>query len=932
MRAVGLTVRAILLASAASAAGVAYADETTGPANGQTTSAEQPPALLEEIVVTSSRAALPGFSASTPTTVVGSDVVEREDAANISQVLNEIPGFKQTQSPSANGVKTGTPGTFTADLRGLGAQRTLVLIDGLRAPPTAPATNTSIVDAVDMNNIPTFMVDRVEVVTGGASAQWGSDAVAGVINIRLKDKFEGFQAKLQGGISQRADDANGYAAFLGGTSLFNDRGHFVAGIEFQDDSGLGDIYNRPWSRNEAGIVANSAYATNGLPANIEADHIRTSLSTGGYITSGAYKGNTFNPDGSIRPFQVGSLTSGTQMIGGEGQSLLAGFDMVPATRRVASYSKTSYDISDNVTASFVLSYAWNSVLFHGSSPRITARTISADNVFAPAPLKGTAFGFQENAVDLGNSHLVITNNVPRAVFALNGKIGDSTWTWDAGAEWGADYYHQVIGSATDTANLAYALDAVAGPDGQPICRGVLNGVAAAAGCQPLNLFGQGNASKAAIAYVQQQAGSDSHYYQEDANANIKGEPFSTWAGPVAAAFGVEYRNESQEVTATPLSASNAFLVSGNATPFTGSFNVKEGYVDTIVPLAKDVMLAKSLSFNGAARYEHYSDIGNQHTWKVGLDWQPVDAFRLRATHSVDIRAPQLFELYGGGTLLTNSATYKGKSYTIPQNVTEGNPHLLPETAKTNTYGFVIAPHAGPLAGLSLALDYYDIKIDQAIVSLSAANIAGLCNAGNQAFCNFFTLAPDGVTPTGLFAGTFNLASEQSKGIDLNLAYQTSIPSLFNQPTSLQTTLIGNRTLHSLINTGSGVAIDRAGEQGPQNLGAVPHLTLNMTETLVMGPTRFSAQGQFISRGNIDNTFNTSLATSINNNSIGSMVYLNLYAGYELNDHFEFSASIHNALDRAPPLSPYPNLPDPQYNGQFYDLIGRAFKIAVMYRM
>ena len=129
-----------------------------------------------------------------------------------------------------------------------------------------------------------------------------------------------------------------------------------------------------------------------------------------------------------------------------------------------------------------------------------------------------------------------------------------------------------------------------------------------------------------------------------------------------------------------------------------------------------------------------------------------------------------------------------------------------------------------------------------------------------------------------------------------------------------------------------MAIDRAGEQGPQNLGAVPHLTLNMTETLVMGPTRFSAQGQFISRGNIDNTFNTSLATSINNNSIGSVVYLNLYAGYELNDHFEFSASIHNALDRAPPLSPYPNLPDPQYNGQFYDLIGRAFKIAVMYRM
>src|SRR3569833_1983902 len=181
-----LTVTCLLLAGAAGA----YADEAAS----QATAAQ--PALLEEIVVTSSRAALPGFSASTPTTVVGSEAIERENAPNIAQVLDEIPGFKQTQSPAANGVKTGTPGSYTADLRGLGGQRTLVLVDGVRVPPTAPATNSSVVAAVDLNTIPALLVDRVEVVTGGASAQWGSDAVAGVVNIRLKSKFKGFQAKV----------------------------------------------------------------------------------------------------------------------------------------------------------------------------------------------------------------------------------------------------------------------------------------------------------------------------------------------------------------------------------------------------------------------------------------------------------------------------------------------------------------------------------------------------------------------------------------------------------------------------------------------------------------------------------------------------------------------------------------------------------------
>ena len=165
-----------------------------------------------------------------------------------------------------------------------------------------------------------------------------------------------------------------------------------------------------------------------------------------------------------------------------------------------------------------------------------------------------------------------------------------------GYEWGMDRYHQIIENATAGPNLAFALDAIEGPGGQPVCRATQAGTAfnaAAAGCVPLNLFGDGAPSAAAIAYVQQTAGSDSHYGQTDATANIKGTPVSTWAGPVAVAFGAEYRNESQNATASPQSAADAFLISGNANPFTGSFNVKEGYIDTLVPLLRRTSRSRS---------------------------------------------------------------------------------------------------------------------------------------------------------------------------------------------------------------------------------------------------------------------------------------------------------------------------------------------------
>lgn len=923
------------------------AQQAPVPASGGAQQGAAPVGLIEveEVIVTSSRAALPGFSASTPTTVVSGSIIAREGAQNLAQVLDNVPGFKNFQSPAANGVKTATPGTSTADLRGLGGQRTLVLVDGLRAPPTAPTTNTSVVSAVDLNTIPALMVDRVEVVTGGASAQWGSDAVAGVVNVILKTDFEGLQVKTQAGRSQRGDAESQYFGVLGGLHFGGDRGRLVVSAEYQNDDGLGDLYERDYANREAQVITNGASATNGLTPLIKSDNVHTSLGAGGTITGPAnfiYRGYTFNPGGqTVRPFQQGSLVSGVQMIGGEGLSTVTGLDQIPSVQRVASYARAAFDFTDSITGTLALSYAESEGVIHGSLPRLTGRTIQQDNAFLPSDVRAamvtagiTSFGFQKNAFDLGNSRTEVTDKVPRAIASLKGSLGSSEWTWDVNYEHGQDRYTQEVANATNNVALGFALDAVADPvTGNIVCRATLPGAAfraAAAGCVPINLFGDGTPSAQAMAYVQNTGTSESRYKQNDASANIKGKPFETWAGPVAVAAGLEYRKESQDVTANALAASGVFLGAGNALPYNGDFNVKEGYVDTIVPLITDLAFAKALTFSGAFRYEDYSNIGNQNTWKAGFDYKPVSSVRLRATRSKDIRAPQLFELFGGGQAITNTVSVRGFTANIPINVTLGNPNLQGEDATTTTGGIVFSP-SGVLQGLTTSIDYYDVKIDNAISSLSTTTIATLCTLGNQQFCNFFTFNPATGAPTALNATTLNVASIQTKGIDFELAYTNGLPEMFGQAASFAASVRGTYTLHSYVNTGGGAAtIDRADENGPQNLAATPRMRLNLSQTLNLGKLSFTAQELFLSAGQLDNTFNTVPNLVINDNTVPSITYVNLFGTYDATEHLQFFLSVRNALDKEPPLSPNPNLPVPPFNGQYYDVVGRSYRLGLQY--
>src|SRR5690606_27389618 len=279
---------------------------------------------------------------------------------------------KGTRNPNSNAVNTESPGQWTADLRGLGGQRTLVLVDSSRIVPFAPASNLSVPTTTDLNLIPTLMIERVEVVTGVESAQYCSAAVSGVENILRRREFDGVRVRAQSGISEEGDAEQKRVGVLGGWNSQDGRGHFVFSADWVDQEDVKDIYARDWGRRETMIVA-----TPGTPSLTWGNNVHTALGVGGVINVGrnetntanvpfSLTGYTFDPDGSIRPFQYGyplgpGATSST-MIGGEGESITKGVSLVPGVERASAYARYGYDFSDTlhgyVTAGYSQSYGF----------------------------------------------------------------------------------------------------------------------------------------------------------------------------------------------------------------------------------------------------------------------------------------------------------------------------------------------------------------------------------------------------------------------------------------------------------------------------------------------------------------------------------------------------------------------------------------------
>lgn len=947
---------------------------TVGPDAAPSAVPEQgPSAEPTDIVVTATRIERTGFVAPTPTVVVGAETLRDRAAVNVADVLNEIPSFRRTQAPESGGI--GNTGGNNADLRGLTPTRTLVLLDRMRLP-AVNLPGSTVAGATDLNLIPSALIARVDVVTGGASAAYGSDAIAGVVNLQLNTELTGIRGSVQSGVTDYGDAGDAFASLAGGTAFAGGRGHVVLAGEFNNNDGTG-LFNddRDWGRRNVGTVALGTARPAGLPANLVADNVLFgTLTTGGLITPTA----TSNPAAlrnlqfvvgqngavSTAPFDAGLYQGliGTSMVGGTNvfpYQVLRG-----KTRRYNFLGHAKYDLTDSVEL-------WAQGLFsnvrtQNISAQIRAATggttsflsLSRDNPYlqaalTPAQLALIPAGGSLTIGYLGNDFgppIVRTYSRTYSVSGgLKGSFGD-TWHWDASAQYGRNRSRQETGNAPITANFLNAVNA-ATVNGQIVCA---SAVARAAGCQPINILGKASYTPAAYDYAFGISRAVAASTLFEAAANVSGEPFSIWAGPVSVGIGGEYRKETFRTDVDALSQAGAFMTRAPRNFARAGQSVKEGYVETIVPLLSRDWFTGALDFNGAVRLTDYSVSGRVTTWKTGLTWKPVPDIMFRGTLSRDIRAPSLTELFTASVatvprpiLADRRPAFNGLPSYAYDAVTGGNVNLTPETARTTSFGAVISPRF--LGRLQGSIDFYKIRIKDAIGATGAATIinncigTGVTDLGSP-FCPLITFAnndPINGAVVSVVSNNANFAEFQTKGIDLGLSYVQPLGDIFDGAPgritlNVQATHVQDYKSTFDISLQFPNGVNRAGQTGALFGGSPGLPSWLVNSTLAYRGTRFesSLQYRWISRSHQNNAqvgpddpgYSPSLVNSINNNVIPAIGYVNFSASYNVGSdqkRNEVYITVNNLLNQDPPL-PAIN------NNAYYDLLGRSYRVGVRF--
>jgi iron complex outermembrane receptor protein len=757
---------------------------------------------VESVQVTASRISRAGFDAPTPVTALNTDELLAAAPSDPVDALRQLPILASTTGPVGSTGSQGNTGTYL-NLRRLGANNTLVLLDGNRFVPTTTS------GTVDTALFPELLISRVDVVTGGASADYGSDAVAGVVNFHLDTEFTGFKGDIQGGVSTYGDSREFKGALAYGTSFGDGHGHLLLAGEYFKNSGIYDVLSRPLANRSCNPIA----ATNAPTARVFACNVTDSQANLAGIISApaAFKGITFDANGQPIPFNYGTDVTSTTMIGGGGIKPYNGIDYpgeVPLQRQNL-YARLSWDLGRSTT--FYLEGLYGGAVSDyqiGSMNTNTgnyAFTVHQDNAYLPASLKAqmSALGVktltdQRFDTDAPRTQMDNQNYTERLVVGLNGRIDD--WAWKSHFEHGENQNKLTANFDQNYNNYALAADAVINPaNGEIVCRSALTNPTN--GCVPINIFGQGQPLTAAqLAFVTYPDSEQTNTTEDDATLDLNGEPFSLWSGPVSVASGFEWRREAFRETADPVSTQINTVTGqpgplrlGNYVAGSGAFNVTEGYVETVVPLAKDLPFVRNLDFNGAVRITNYSTHGNVFTWKAGLSYAVNDDLRFRATQSRDVRAGTLSELFatqsgGHGTVIDYVKGPNVSDNNIPT-YTRGNPNLAPEVAETTTSGVVYEPSWIP--GLQTSIDAYRIDISNAIVSLSASQIAQACSLGNVDSCNHI-VRDSGGNIVAVYSGPENSQAVDTEGVDFEASYGFPLSDVWSP-------LGGNIRLRGLAN-------------------------------------------------------------------------------------------------------------------------------------
>lgn len=939
---------------------VALAQIATAPANPQTDSALQEDDG-EAIVVTGSRIVRNGNDAPTPVSVVSGEEISTEAPANIADFVNTLPSVSGSQTAVSNSgsLSNGQTGVSALNLRNLGQNRTLILVNGQRS---VASTSSGL---VDVNTIPQALIERVEVVTGGASSVYGSDAVAGVVNFVLDTDFTGISADYEYGVTTYGDIPNHKMSLTLGTPFANDRGHVVVSAEYFTQEGKHTI-DRDWNDSGYFQINNPAYTpTNGQPQRLIQSGIGSSNFTpGGLITAGPRRGTYF---GQIDPatgrptlnqLAYGTV-SGQWMIGGD-------YDVTSANHRgsnslandedrVSLFGRAEYEFAPWFTLFGQASYnTFKGLSFYQQTPSVNL-AIRSDNAFLPAALYNAA-GTTSYTIGTSNAGIPAgggktKREVERYVVGGSGgfDIGAIGWNWDGYYQYGKTTSNELLTNSWRADRMNAAQDAVFDRAGNIVCRVNIdtNPANDQPGCVPLNRIGIGGVTQEALEWLFALYPERTQYIkQEVAGLNFAtSDLFENWAGPVSLAFGGEWRKESVSGTTDQNQYStnpNLFWLYGNFRVTDGSYTVKEAYAELLFPLYD------GLEFNGAVRVTDYSTSGTVTTWKAGLVAEPFDDLRLRGTVSRDIRAPNIAELYDPGTARTNAvnvpvATGGVRADEFIQQFA-GNPALTPEVAKTYGIGAVYTPSFVP--GLALTVDYFDIEVEDAISMIAAQTTVDFCfDQGQQSFCdNINYLAGSTTDISTIDITNYNFASQTSRGIDFEASYRRAIGS-----GDLSLRALGTYTIENVTDNGiDPITDDTAGTY------FLPDLQYRFSVGYDMD-SGFGAS--LVGRGHTGGTYDNdwiecqtacpfiqdpvlrSFYRTINDNDVPGALYFDTNFNYDFElqgVQAQFLFAVKNVFDRDPEL--VGNGPDgnntpayPQTNRSRYDTFGRTFRLGVRLR-
>ncbi len=1034
-----LAATALASATLFTTAGPAWA-QTPAPA-AQADDEEEEESSQENIVVTGSRIARPTLSSPVPLTSVVTDDILGTGEISLGDALNDLPSLRSTFSSGNSSRFIGTAGLALLDLRGLGTDRTLVLINGRRHVTATPGDN-----GFDVNTIPTDLIERIDIVTGGNSAIYGSDAVAGVVNFIMKKDFDGIQARAQAGISSRGDRGTSFASLLAGRNFGDGRGNITLAAEYTRQEPLDFVQRNGLSGAATGRCQfqltdlqgaaggeTGFSATDGIPDNTFLCGIRNgTISDAGTI--GGLSGGRFlrfNDAGDVvidTPTQNFASVGSGNIQGGTGSSLRNTGSLLAAVDRYAFNLLAHYDVSDAFKPFIEAKYVRTDVSGEGQPSFFTSvpatlggPALRCDNPFLSAqnlsvfranglctlgtPTAGSVtqtFPLARFNIDLGGRRFEGTRETYRAVVGIEGSFNDD-WKYELAANYGkfkakgfnTNNLVLFTQDGTDFAGFNRAVDAVVAPVGftgtnfvtnaagqRVICR--VNAVTNVdAACVPVNVFGQYRSDPRALDYVNTEGRTDERATQFVASAFVGGDLsqlFELPGGPVAFAIGAEYREESARIDYDELTSSGATFLNALQDFNPPKLKVKELYGEMQIPLLKDMSFAKELSINVAGRVSDYNnDTGTVYAYNIQGIYAPIEDIRFRAAYATSVRAPTQGDLFSpfsenfafiadpcdlpapgsqaaiscaaaGVPTTANAALVAACASTAfpvalgapfinctartasTGFVSGGNPTLVEERGKSLTVGTVIKPRWIP--GLSITVDYYNIKVKSLIAALTAQQIITLCYTSpggiNTPFCN--TVARD--PATGLFAepavvsGGVNFAAQKTKGIDFDVAYRRT----FDNGHKLAIRGIATRVLrldNYLNPTFPDVPNRQLSELGDPKWAASASISYDFGDFDVLYAARYigkqtvgvyEAQNSYIGQCPLTGPFAGTTGIGTGTCTPGSIVrlapqnadqfsivnypdvlYHDIRIGIDVNKDFRFYAGVNNLLDRSPPL-------------------------------